>query len=130
MKQLEICRVSANYEPDTVAVVALLHDLCKVNFYKKGFRNVKDEFDQWQRKEVFEIVEKLPCGDHADKLIILIQQFMKLKPEEILAIRVHMGGFDNAVRGGARFTDAIFTRSKLALCLHLADMMATYVLEE
>ena len=123
LKQLETCGISGNYEPDTIAVVALLHDLCKVNFCRKGFRNVKDELGQWQRKEVFEVDEKFPCGDHADKSIILIQQFMKLKPEEILAIRAHMGGFDNAVRGGAPFADAIFTRSKLALCLHMADTM-------
>lgn len=40
-----------SYPEETVAVVSLLHDICKVNFYKKGFRNVKDEeTGQWYKK--------------------------------------------------------------------------------
>lgn len=63
-----------SYPEETVAVVSLLHDICKVNFYKKGFRNVKDEeTGQWYKKEVYEIDEKFPCGEHADKSVILIQ---------------------------------------------------------
>lgn len=51
-----------SYPEETVAVVSLLHDICKVNFYKKGFRNVKDdETGQWYKKEVYEIDEKFPA---------------------------------------------------------------------
>lgn len=118
----------SDYSEETVAVVALLHDLCKVNFYKKGTRNVKVD-GAWTTKEVYEIDEKFPCGDHADKSIIILQNFIKLDPEEILAIRGHMGGFDNAVKGGGRFLSGIFERSRLAVHLHLADMEATYLME-
>lgn len=114
------------YRYDTVIVSSLLHDLCKVNFYKKGTRNVKEN-GQWVTKETWEIDEKFPCGDHSDKSIIIIQQFIKLKPEEILAIRSHMGAFDSAVKGGSGFLNKIFDCSKLAVCLHLADMMASYL---
>lgn len=115
---------------ESVALTALLHDLCKVNFYKKGFRNVKDEeTGQWHKKETYEIDEKFPCGEHADKSIIIIQSFMRLAPDEILAIRAHMGGWDTAVKGGNGFIGKIFERSKLALLLHFADMAATYLLE-
>lgn len=120
---------SDKYSNETVAIVSLLHDLCKVNFYKQGFRNVKNEDGVWERVPTYEIDEKFPCGDHADKSIILIQQFMKLEPEEILAIRAHMGGYDNAVKGGSNHVGKIFERSKLALLLHIADMKATYLLE-
>ncbi len=120
-----------SYPAETVAVVSLLHDICKVNFYKKGFRNVKDEeTGQWYKKEVYEIDEKFPCGEHADKSVILIQNFMHLEPEEILAIRAHMGGWDTAVKGGNAFIGKIFERSKLAVLLHLADMEATYLCGE
>lgn len=118
------------YSPETIAISALLHDVCKVNFYKKGTRNVKDdETGQWYKKEVYEIDEKFPCGDHADKSIIIIQNFIHLEPEEILAIRAHMGGWDTAVKGGNGFVEKIFERSKLALFLHFADMAATYLME-
>lgn len=118
------------YSPETIAISALLHDVCKVNFYKKGFRNAKDEESgQWYKKEVYEIDEKLPCGEHADKSIIIIQNFIHLEPEEILAIRAHMGGWDTAVKGGNGFVGKIFERSKLAVFLHFADMAATYLME-
>ena len=106
-----------SYPAETVAVVSLLHDICKVNFYKKGFRNVKDEeTGQWYKKEVYEIDEKFPCGEHADKSVILIQNFMHLEPEEILAIRAHMGGWDTAVKGGNAFIGKIFERVSLLSC--------------
>lgn len=118
------------YSPEAIAISALLHDVCKVNFYKKGFRNVKDdETGQWYKKEVYEIDEKFPCGEHADKSIIIIQNFIHLEPEEILAIRAHMGGWDTAVKGGNGFVGKIFERSKLAVFLHFADMAATYLME-
>jgi hypothetical protein len=118
-----------NISEETVAVVSLLHDLCKVNFYKRGTKNVKDDSGVWTKKETWEIEEKFPCGEHADKSIILIQQFMQLLPEEILAIRAHMGGFDASVRGGAYMIGNIFGRSRLAVQLHCADLTATYFLE-
>ena len=72
------------YSAETIAIASLLHDICKVNFYKKGFRNAKDEESgQWYKKEVYEIDEKFPCGEHADKSIIIIQNFIHLEPEEI-----------------------------------------------
>ena len=118
------------YSPETIAISALLHDISKVNFHKKGFRNVKDEeTGQWYKKEVYEIDEKFPCGEHADKSIIIIQNFIRLEPEEILAIRAHMGGWDTAVKGGNGFVGKIFERSKLAVFLHFADMAATYLME-
>ena len=35
-----------NYSEESIAIVALLHDLCKINCYKKGMRNVKEN-GQW-----------------------------------------------------------------------------------
>lgn len=115
------------YTPETVAIVSLLHDICKANFYKKGTRNVKKN-GQWVTKEVFEIDEKFPCG-HGEKSVIILQNFIHLEAEEIYAIRAHMGGFDTSVKGGDFFIGKIFEKSKLALLLHLADMKATYLLE-
>lgn len=115
------------YSPETIAIVSLFHDLCKVNFYKKGTRNVKED-GQWIQKEVFEVDEKFPCG-HGEKSIIILQRFMKLTAEEIFAIRAHMGGFDTSVKGGGRFVGDIFERSKLAVLLHVADLKATYIME-
>lgn len=42
-KNVERANLQDTYSPETIAVVSLLHDICKVNYYKKGFRNVKDD---------------------------------------------------------------------------------------
>lgn len=115
---------------ESIAICALLHDICKVNFYKPTTRNVLNkETGKWEKVPTYEIDEKFPCGDHADKSIIIIQQYFKLLPEEILAIRGHMGGFDTSVKGGAYMIGKIFEKSKLAVLLHLADMQATYLVD-
>lgn len=115
------------YNDETVAIVSLLHDVCKVNYYKKGTRNVKEN-GVWVQKEVYEVDEKFPCG-HGEKSVIILQNFIKLEAEEVFAIRAHMGGFDTSVKGGEYFVGKIFERSKLALLTHLADMESTYLLE-
>lgn len=120
--------IEDQYGPETVAIVSLLHDVCKVNFYKKGTRNVKED-GVWVQKEVYEVDEKFPCG-HGEKSVIILQNFIELSADEIMAIRAHMGGFDASVKGGEYFIGKIFERSKLALLTHLADMEATYLLEE
>lgn len=97
-EELDILDIKDNYSAETVALVSLLHDICKVNFYKKGTRNVKEN-GQWVTKEVYEIDEKFPCG-HGEKSVIILQNFMSLSAEEIFAIRAHMGGFDTSVKGG------------------------------
>lgn len=125
----ELCAegLTGAYTPENVSICALLHDVCKVNFYKKGTRNVKED-GRWVAKEVYEIDEKFPCG-HGEKSVIILQNFLRLEPEEILAIRAHMGGWDDSVKGGARFIGNIFERSKFAALLHVADFKATYLKE-
>lgn len=127
LTELESEGLKDTYSDETVAIVALFHDLCKVNFYKKGTRNVKEN-GQWVVKEIFEIDEKFPCG-HGEKSVIILQNFISLSAEEIFAIRAHMGGFDASIKGGEYFIGKIFERSKLALLLHIADMKATYIME-
>lgn len=129
VKCVDAAGLTDDIQADSVALVALLHDVCKVNFYKKGFRNVKnEETGQWERKEIYQIEEKFPCG-HGEKSVIILQNFLRLTTDEIYAIRAHMGGFDTSVEGGDYFIGKIFEKSKLAFLLHLADMSATYLME-
>ena len=102
----------------------------KALFYKKGFRNVKDEeTGQWIKKEVWEVDDQLPLG-HGEKSCLLIQRFMKLTVNEVLAIRWHMGGFDNAVKGGDYGLAKAQTMSPLVTLLQAADMISSNLLEE
>ena len=49
------------YSDETVAIVALLHDLCKANFYKETTRNVKNDVTgQWERIPYYSIDDPSP----------------------------------------------------------------------
>lgn len=112
------------YTKETVAIVALLHDLCKTNFYKKSTRNVKVN-GYWTAKEVYEIDDQFPVG-HSEKSIIIVQQFMALNRDEILAMRSHMGGWDDSAK---YVVGKSFELCPLAVLLHVADIKASYLME-
>ena len=124
---------------ETLIIVALLHDLDKMNKYTQGTRNVKkysstgskhDElgnFD-WVTELCFQIDtsgKHIVYGNHEMNSEYMARQFVPLTVEESVAILHHMGGmsFDSSKEelGG------IFSEYWLALFLHLADMISTYV---
>lgn len=114
---------------ETIAIVALLHDLCKTNFYKETTRNFKNEkTGQWEKVPYYSIEDQFPYG-HGEKSVYLIERFVRLKPFEAIAIRWHMGGFDDNARVGGYNVSNTFTRYPLAVKLHLADLEATYLVE-
>ena len=81
---------------ESFAVSALLHDLCKANFYKVSTRNVKnDETGQWEKVPFYQIEDAFPYG-HGEKSVFLVERFMRLKIDEAMAIRWHMGGFEDS----------------------------------
>lgn len=128
--QLYKQKETLNVTTETIAIVSLLHDLCKVNFYQKGFRNKKDESTgQWHKETCYTIDDTLPYG-HGEKSVYLISQFMKLTEEEAMAINWHMGGFDDRVKGGSFALSKAMEKYPLLLELHIADMRATYIDEK
>lgn len=113
------------YSRESIAIVALLHDLCKIGVYKKGFRNVKDERGVWQRVDTFEYDDKLPYG-HGEKSVYIINGYMRLTREEAFAIRYHMGYSSTE---DPRNVSAAFEMFPLAFALSTADSEATYFIE-
>ena len=114
-----------SYSMESIAIVSLLHDLCKINIYKKGFRNVKDESGAWKRVDTFEYDDPMPYG-HGEKSVYIISPFMKLTREEAFAIRYHMGYSSTE---DPRNVAAAFEMFPLAFALSVADSEATYYLE-
>ncbi len=114
---------------ESFAVCGLLHDVCKAQFYRTSTRNVKnEETGQWEKKPFYTVEDAFPYG-HGEKSVYLIERFMRLKPQEAVAIRWHMGGFDEAARGGSFAISEAFGRYPLAVKLHLADLEASYLRE-
>lgn len=117
-----------HYSHETIAICSLLHDLCKVSYYKKDYRNVKEN-GQWVKKEVYVKEEDLPYG-HGEKSVYILQSFIKLTREEAVAINFHMGGFDARVKGGDGSISEAYDKFPLAIMLHVSDIEATYLDEK
>lgn len=124
-----------HFDPETdsaesFALCALLHDVCKAQFYKVSSRNVKnDRTGQWEKVPYYVIEDAFPYG-HGEKSVFLIERFVRLKPAEATAIRWHMGGFDDAARGGNFSISVAYDKYPIAVKLHLADLEATYLREK
>ena len=116
-----------NYSDETKALVALGHDVCKINCYKKYLKNQKDDFTgKWEQISAFKYEDPAPFG-HGEKSVFIISKFMKLTNEEAFAIRYHMGfsGTEDT-----RNVGAAFEKYPLALALYVADMEAAYYVDD
>ena len=80
---------------------------------------------EWEDYMGYEIDDHLPYG-HGEKSVYIISGFMKLTREEAMAIRWHMGGFDEAVKGGSYAMNDAWDMYPLAVLVHLADQLATH----
>lgn len=115
-----------SYPDESIAVVALLHDICKVNLYRTSFRNKKNDVTGvWEKVPYYEYHDTLPYG-HGEKSVYIVSSYMRLTREEAMAIRWHMGfsGEENVNTIGRALG-----MYPLALAAHIADMEATFYIE-
>lgn len=110
-----------NISNEQLAITALFHDLCKVNFYKPDTRNVKVD-GVWQTVPTYSYEEKFVYGGHGSKSVFLIERFMKLTPEEAVAINCHMASWD-----GNKDVGSAYEHYPSAWLLHVADEAATFL---
>lgn len=113
-----------NYCDETIAIVSLLHDVCKINVYKESLRNKKVN-GQWVQVPFYEFEDTMPYG-HGEKSVYMISPFIKLTREEAFAIRYHMG-FSN--QDPVQNVGYSFEHFPLSFALSTADMEATYFME-
>lgn len=111
---------------ETAIICSLFHDLCKVNFYVSEKRNRKNSSGQWESYDAYSINEKFCYGGHGSKSVFLVQHFIKLTPEEAVAIQCHMSSWET---GQAPAVGKAFEQYPVAWLLHVADESATYILE-
>jgi len=129
-----------DYDEDTIKIVALFHDISKMNYYESYFMNKKvykdngtksdnvGRFD-WESIEAYktkDAEERFVLGNHAENSAFMINKYFSLSAEEYSAILNHMGSCDNHMFYGDNYATA-FGRYKLAALLHVADMISTFV---
>ena len=113
------------YPEESIAIAALLHDVCKVNFYKTSYRNVKDETGRWQSVPYYTIEDTLPYG-HGEKSAYIVSAYMRLTRDEAFAIRYHMGFSGTEDPGNVGRALEMFPLAYATCC---ADMEAAFLLE-
>ncbi len=121
-------KVQTNIEPidvpeESIIIIALLHDICKANFYKIDYRNAKNSLGVWEKVPYYTVEDTIPYG-HGEKSVMMITEYMKLTPEEKYSIRWHMGFTEPK----EQYTTVglAYTKYPLALLTHEADLEATY----
>ncbi len=118
-----------NYSDETIAIVSLLHDLCKVNFYTVDYRNAKNADGVWEKVPYYTISDSMPYG-HGEKSVYIISGYLygenRLSREEAFAIRYHMGFSGNEDKNSIGKALEMYP---LAFALSVADMEASYFLE-
>ena len=115
------------YSPQTQAIVALLHDVCKAGVYhieRKRRRN--PETGVWEDYLGYTFRDPLPLG-HGEKSLYQIARFIRLEDHEALAIRWHMGAYDTAARTDLRDLSAAMEATPWVWRLHEADMCAAHI---
>lgn len=109
---------------ESIAIVSLFHDLCKIGVYKTEMRWRKDANNQWEQYPTYTFKEDFAYGGHGSKSVFLIQSFIKLTPEEASAINCHMGQWDATTYSNPT---EVYCRNKLAWLLHVADEAADFL---
>lgn len=109
---------------ESIVIAALFHDLCKVNFYITEKRNRKNQTGQWESYDAYTVKEEFCYGGHGSKSVFLAQHFIKLTPEEAVAINCHMSCWN-----GDKSVGGAFEQYPFAWLLHVADESATYIKE-
>ena len=112
---------------ESIAIVALFHDLCKVGVYKTEMRWRKDKNNKWEQYPTYAFKEDFAYGGHGSKSVFLIMSFMALTPEEASAINCHMGRWDATQYSNPT---EVYCRNMLAWLLHVADEAADFIMEK
>ena len=118
-------RYGIEYPEESIAIAGLLHDICKVNFYKTSYRNVKDETGRWQSVPYYTIEDTLPYG-HGEKSAYIVSAYMRLTRDEAFAIRYHMGFSGTEDPGNVGRALEMFPLAYATCC---ADMEAAFLME-
>jgi len=109
---------------DTVIICGLLHDVCKIAFYRR-----KKKWDNEKRKKTWQYgyEDKFPVG-HGEKSVIILQRFFRLSEQECCIIRWHMAGFDISPYGKPAHQRAV-EMYPACIALHTADYESASFLE-
>lgn len=122
-EKVKSATIDLEIQEDSLIIIALLHDICKVNYYKVDYRNAKNALGEWEKVPYYTVEDTIPYG-HGEKSVMMLTEYIKLTVEEKYCIRWHMG-FTEPKELYATLGQA-YKKYPLALLMHEADLEATY----
>ena len=122
-QKVETACIEIKTPKESIAIIALLHDLCKANYYKIDYRNAKNALGVWEKVPYYTVDDTIPYG-HGEKSVMMATEYIKLTPEEKYAIRWHMGYTEPKEQYSS--IGLAFAKYPIALLSHEADLEATY----
>lgn len=117
---------------ESIIISSLLHDICKTNFYKPVLKWKKGDDGQWNNYEGYKAVDLMPCG-HGEKSVIMLQYIgLELTVDEILAIRWHMGMFnDGGGNSDLKYSQTAAVKlSPVVSLIQMADFTSSVIFEK
>ncbi len=117
---------------ESVAIVALLHDLCKTNVYKVEKKNRKVN-GRWEEVDAYGVdYSKFPLGHGEKSVIMLLSLGFPLTRDEMLAIRWHMSAWELPMQSAEAKANLNEAREQCPLLavLQAADGLASAILEK
>ena len=117
---------------ESIAIVALLHDLCKTNVYKVERKNRKVN-GRWEEYDGYGVdYSKFPLGHGEKSVIMLLTLGFPLTRDEMLAIRWHMAAWELAFQSSEAKSNLNVAKEQCPLLavLQAADGLASALLEE
>ena len=118
---------------ESVAICALLHDVCKIDIYKEGILSRKNEDGFWEKYVGYSVDYNMgiPLGHGEKSVILLLSWGLELTPEEMLAIRWHMTAWDMPMQSAEHKEsfNAAKAKTPLVSLIQNADGIASGLLE-
>ena len=121
--KVKTCVIDINVPEESLIISALLHDICKTNFYKIDYRNAKNSLGVWEKVPYYTIEDTIPYG-HGEKSVMMLTEYIKLTNDEKYAIRWHMGFSEP--KEIYNTLGAAMAKYPLILLLNEADLEASY----
>lgn len=123
-------RYDLGLSEDSIRIMALLHDICKTNFYEIYKKNVNispnNDKTGWRKIDCYKVNDQFPMG-HGEKSALMIGCYIKLTKEEMLGVRWHMGGYEN--KDNYNSLSAAWGMFKSGSCLHTSDLESSNLFE-
>jgi hypothetical protein len=123
IEKVKNASIKIDVPKESLIIMALLHDICKANYYKVDFRNAKNANGEWEKVPYYTIDDTIPYG-HGEKSVMMLTEYIKLTNEEKYAIRWHMG-FSEPKENYAPLGLA-YKKYPIALLLNEADLESSY----